>query len=62
MKVEFCTTTDNNRVVNKTVTVNNTLDIVFRQDVNPQAPVIVMNKTNLASSNYVHIPAAYNSK
>lgn len=57
MQVEFCTTTDNNRVITKTVTVNATLDIVFRQEVDEQAPVIVMNKTNLAGSNYVHIPA-----
>lgn len=56
MQVEFCTTTDNNRVINKTVTVNATLDIVFRQEVDEQSPVIVMNKTNLAGSNYVHIP------
>lgn len=56
MQVEFCTTTDNNRVINKNVTVNATLDIVFRQEVNEQAPVIVMNKTNLAGSNYIHIP------
>lgn len=56
MKVEFCTTTDNNRVVNKTVTVDNTFDIVFRQSVDEQAPVIVMNKNNLGGSNYVHIP------
>lgn len=56
MKVEFCTTTDSARVVNKTVSVDSTLDIVFRQSVDEQEPVIVMNKTNLASSNYVHIP------
>jgi len=56
MKVEFCTTTDNARVVNKTVQLNKTVDIVFRNAVDEQAPVVIMNKDNLAGSNYVHIP------
>ncbi len=57
MQVEFYTTTDNARTVNKTLQLNKTLDIVFRQAVDEQAPLIIMNKNNLAGSNYVHIPA-----
>lgn len=56
MKVEFCTTTDNAKTVNKTVTVNKTIDIVFRQTIDEQAPVIIMSNDNIAGSNYVHIP------
>ena len=55
MKVDFYKTTDNARTVNKTLTLNKTLDIVFRQAVNEQAPLIVMNKNNLSDSNYVYI-------
>ncbi len=57
MEVEFYKTTDNPRTVNKTLQLNKTLDIVFRQAVDEQAPLIIMNKNNLASSNYAHIPA-----
>lgn len=55
MKVDFYKTTDNARTVNKTLNLNKTLDIVFRQTVNEQAPLIVMNKNNLADSNYAYI-------
>lgn len=55
MKVEFYKTTDNARTVNKTLTLNKTLDIIFRQAVNEQSPLIVMNKNNLADSNYIYI-------
>ena len=55
MKVDFYKTTDNAKTVNKTLTLNKTLDIVFRQAVNEQEPLIVMNKNNLADSNYVYI-------
>ena len=57
MKVEFYKTTDNIKTVNKTLTLNKTLDIVFRQSVDEQAPVIIMSLDNLQNSNYVHIPA-----
>lgn len=57
MKVEFYSTTDNDRVVNKTLQLNNTFQIVFRRDVNEQTPSIIMNKDNLGNSNYIHIPA-----
>lgn len=56
MKVELYTTTDNVRTVNKTLNLDRTLEIVFRQAVDEQAPVIIMNKANLGSSNYIHIP------
>lgn len=56
MKVEFYKTTDNFKTVNKTLTLNNTVDLIFRQSVNEQAPVIIMNIDNLTDSNYVHIP------
>lgn len=56
MKVELYTTTDNPRTVNKTLNLNKTLDIVFRQAVDEQDPVIIMNKSNLSTSNYVYIP------
>ncbi len=38
MEVEFYKTTDNARTINKTLQLNKTLDIVFRQAVNEQAP------------------------
>ena len=57
MKVEFYKTTDNLKTVNKTLTLNKTVDIVFRQSVDEQAPVIIMSIDNLNGSNYVHIPA-----
>lgn len=57
MQIELYTTTDNARTVNKTLNLDKTLNIVFRQAVDEQAPVIIMNKDNLATSNYVHIPA-----
>ena len=55
MKVDFYKTTDNARTVNKTLTLDKTINIVFRQAVDEQAPLIVMNKNNLADSNYVYI-------
>lgn len=57
MKIEFYKTTDNLKTVNKTLTLNNTVDIIFRQSVDEQAPVIIMSVDNLKDSNYVHIPA-----
>lgn len=56
MKVEFYKTTDNARTVNKTLQLNKTIDIIFRQAVDEQAPLIIMNKSNIVGSNYVHIP------
>ena len=56
MKVEFYKTTDNLKTVNKTLTLNKTVDIVFRQSVDEQAPVIIMNIDNLSDSNYIYIP------
>ena len=56
MKVEFYKTTDNANTVNKTLSLNKTLDIIFRQAVDEQAPVIIMNRSNLGNSNYIHIP------
>lgn len=56
MQVEFYTTTDNVRTVNKTLQLNKTINIIFRQAVDEQAPLIIMNKNNIAGSNYVHIP------
>ena len=56
MKVEFYKTTDNARTVNKTLQLNKTIDIIFRQAVDEQAPFIIMNKSNVNGSNYVHIP------
>lgn len=55
MKVEFYKTTDNARTVNKTLQLNKTVDIIFRQAVDEQNPLIIMNKSNIAGSNYVHI-------
>ena len=57
MQIELYTTTDNANTVNKTLNLDKTLNIVFRQSVDEQAPVIIMNKDNLGSSNYIHIPA-----
>lgn len=56
MKVEFYNTADNARTVNKTLNLNKTINIIFRQAVDEQAPLIIMNKDNLTGSNYVHIP------
>jgi len=56
MQINFYTTTDNALTVNKTLTLNKTINIVFRQTVDEQAPLIVMNKNNLTTSNYVYIP------
>lgn len=56
MKVEFYKTTDNLKTVNKTLTLNKTVDIVFRQSVDEQAPVIIMSIDNLQDANYVYIP------
>lgn len=56
MKVEFYKTNDNFKTVNKTLTLNKTVDIFFRQSVDEQAPVIIMSIDNLTDSNYVHIP------
>ena len=56
MKVEFYTTNDNLKTVNKTLTLNKTINIVFRQSVDEQAPVIIMSVDNLNGSNYVFIP------
>lgn len=56
MKVEFYKTTDNLKTVNKTLTLNKTVDIFFRQSVDEQAPVIIMNIDNLTDSNYIYIP------
>ena len=57
MKVELYTTTDNANTINKTLQLNKTLNIVFRQAVDEQSPVIIMNENNLANSNYVYISA-----
>lgn len=57
MQVEFYKTTDNARTVNKTLQLNKTLNIIFREAVDEQAPLIIMNKSNINGSNYVHIPA-----
>ena len=56
MQVEFYKTTDNLRVVNKTLQLNKTINIIFRQAVDEQAPLIIMDKNNIAGSNYVRIP------
>lgn len=56
MKVEFYKTTDNLKTVNKTLTLNKTVDIVFRQSVDEQNPVIIMSIDNLNGSNYIYIP------
>lgn len=56
MQVEFYKTTDNARTVNKTLQLNKTINIIFRQAVDEQAPLIIMNKSNITGSNYVYIP------
>lgn len=56
MKVEFYKTTDNVNTVNKTLDLNKTIDIFFRQSVDEQAPIIIMNIDNLSDSNYIYIP------
>lgn len=56
MQVEFYKTTDNARTVNKTLQLNKTINIIFREAVDEQAPFIIMNKSNVIGSNYVHIP------
>ena len=56
MKVEFYKTSDNPRTVNKTLQLTRTVDIIFRQAVNEQAPLIIMNNANVAGENYVRIP------
>ena len=57
MQVQFYTTTDNANTINKTLNIDKTLNIVFRQAVDEQSPIIIMNENNLANSNYVYIPA-----
>lgn len=56
MKVEFYKTYDNAKTVNKDLQLIKTIDIIFRQAVNEQKPVIFMNIDNLTGSNYVRIP------
>ena len=56
MKVEFYKTDDNSRTVNKDLQLIKTLDIIFRQAVNDQNPVLFMTRDNLTGSNYVRIP------
>ena len=56
MQVEFYTTNDNAKTINKTLKLNKTINIVFRNNVSEQAPVMVMTKDNVLGSNYVHIP------
>lgn len=56
MKVEFYKTSDNPRTVNKTLQLTRTVDIIFRQAVDEQAPLIIMSNDNVAGANYVKIP------
>lgn len=56
MKVEFYKTNDNAKTVNKTLQLIKTLDIIFREAVDEQNPLIIMSKNNVTGSNYVHIP------
>lgn len=56
MKVEFYKTSDNPRTVNKTLQLTRTVDIIFRQAVDEQAPLIIMSNDNVANANYVRIP------
>lgn len=56
MQVEFYKTDDNSNTVNKDLQLIKTLDIIFRQAVNEQKPVIIMTRDNLTGANYVHIP------
>lgn len=55
MQVDFYTTRDNANTVNKTLQLNNSINIIFRQVFNEQTPFIIMNKDNLTGSNYVGI-------
>lgn len=56
MKVEFYKTSDNPRTVNKTLQLTRTVDIIFRQAVDEQAPLIIMSNENVVGANYVRIP------
>ena len=56
MKVEFYKTSDNPRTVNKTLQLIRTVDIIFRQAVDEQAPLIIMSNENMVGANYVRIP------
>lgn len=56
MQVDFYTTTDNPNTVNKTLKLNKSINIIFRQAVNEETPFIIMSKDNLTGSNYVYIP------
>lgn len=56
MKVEFYKTSDNPRTVNKTLQLTRTVDIIFRQAVDEQAPLIIMSNENVSGANYVRIP------
>lgn len=56
MKVEFYKTSDNPRTVNKTLQLTRTVDIIFRQAVDEQAPLIIMSNDNVVGANYVRIP------
>lgn len=55
MQVDFYTTTDNANTINKTLKLNKSINIIFRQAVNEATPFIIMNKDNLTGSNYVGI-------
>lgn len=56
MQVEFYKTNDNPRTVNKTLQLTRTVDIIFRQAVDEQAPLIIMSNDNVSGANYVRIP------
>ena len=56
MKVEFYKASVNPRTVNKTLQLTRTVDIIFRQAVDEQAPLIIMSNENVAGANYVRIP------
>lgn len=55
MQVDFYTTSDNANTVNKTLQLNKSINIIFRQAVDEVKPFIIMNKDNLTGSNYVGI-------
>lgn len=55
MQVDFYTTTDNANTVNKTLKLNKSINIIFRQAVDEAKPFIIMNKDNLKGSNYIGI-------
>ena len=55
MQVDFYNTSDNANTVNKTLQLNKSINIIFRQAVNEVKPFIIMNKDNLTGSNYVGI-------